>query len=68
MTVDADNTRLAYSADENAGFPDEPCRKYIVDIVGGMRLIVTELDGSTVEKCDIYANGQIANLFGKTQP
>lgn len=34
-------------------------RKYIVDIVGGLPVILMELNGSSIEKTYIYANSQI---------
>jgi len=34
-------------------------RKYVVDVVEGLPVILMELNGSTVEKAYIYANGQI---------
>jgi hypothetical protein len=65
MPENADNVRFGYNADENAGLPGGTTRKYIVDIVGGLPVILMELNDRTVERAYIYANGRIDNLFSK---
>ncbi|MHC4621013.1 MAG: polymorphic toxin-type HINT domain-containing protein, partial [Planctomycetota bacterium] len=52
---------LKYDPDGNRIYKDSggTVRKYIVDIVGDLPVILMELDGSAVKKAYIYANGQI---------
>lgn len=56
-----DSIALKYDPDGNRIYKDSggTLRKYIVDIVGDLPVILMELNGATVEKAHIYANGQI---------